>query len=96
MFLSVKNHLLPKLSASPEKGVDTDTRVVEAYSQMSQAEAQEVTLLARALKLEDRALKLNHKPDVIIPLALETSSLFTMAGELIDLATTCYILRNVQ
>ena len=81
MFMYVKEHLLPKVSASPEEGVDTDTRVVEAYAQMSQAEAQEVTLAW--------ALELGHKPDVVTSLAQDTSSLFTMAGELIDL-TTCY------
>ena len=41
MFLHVKDNLLPKLPATPEKGVDTDTRVVEAYANQSQAEAQE-------------------------------------------------------
>ena len=73
MFLSVKDHLLPKLPASPEKGVDTDPRVVEAYAQMSQAEAQEVTLA--------RALELGHKPAVVTSLAVETSTIFTVAGE---------------
>ena len=97
MFLSVKDHLLPKLPASPEKGVDTDTCVVEAYAQMSLAEAHEVTLLAKALdwaldwalKLKlDRTLKPNIKPDVVNHhLALETSSLFTMAGKLIGYTT---------
>ena len=41
MFLHVKEVLLSRLPASPEKGVDTDSRVVEAYAQQSQAEAQE-------------------------------------------------------
>lgn len=41
MFLGVKESLLPKLPATPEKGVDTDPRVVEAYAQQSQGEAQE-------------------------------------------------------
>ena len=41
MFLHVKDHLLPKLPASPEKGTDFDSRVVEAYANQSQAEAQE-------------------------------------------------------
>ena len=41
MFLHVKEVLLPKLPPSPEKGNDTDTRVVEAYVLQSQAEAQE-------------------------------------------------------
>ena len=86
MFLSVKDHLLPKLTPSLEKGGDTDTRVVDAYAKMSLAEAQEVTLLARALKL-------GHEPDVVIPLALETSRLFTMACELVDL-TIYYALRT--
>lgn len=73
MFLNVKDHILPKLPASPEKGVDTDPRVVEAYAQMSQAEAQEVTMA--------RALELGHKPAVVTSLAVETSSIFTQASE---------------
>lgn len=43
MFLHLKDNLLPKLPASAEKGVDTDSRVVEAYAHQSQAEAQEGT-----------------------------------------------------
>ena len=88
MFLSVKDHILPKLPASPEKGVDTDTRVVEAYAQMSQAEAQEVTLA--------RALELGHKPAVVTSLALETSTLFVLACELIDLTAFYALGKNVQ
>lgn len=71
MFLNIKDHILPKLPASTEKGVDTDSRVVEAYAQMSQGEAQEVTLA--------RALELGHKPAVVTSLALETSAIFTQA-----------------
>lgn len=41
MFLHIKEHLITRLPASPDKGVDTDSRVVEAYAQQSQAEAQE-------------------------------------------------------
>ena len=41
MFLHIKEQLLPKLPATPEKGTDFDTRVVEAYASQSQAEAQE-------------------------------------------------------
>lgn len=41
MFLHIKEQLLPKLPATPEKGTDFDTRVVEAYAGQSQAEAQE-------------------------------------------------------
>lgn len=41
MFLHVKDQLLPKLPASTEKGTDFDSRVVEAYANQSQAEAQE-------------------------------------------------------
>lgn len=73
MFLNVKDHILPKLPASPEKGVDTDARVVEAYAQMSQGEAQEVTMA--------RALELGHKPAVVTSLAMETSSIFTQASQ---------------
>ena len=72
MFLTVKDHLLPKLPASTEKGVDTDSRVVEAYAQMSQGEAQEVTMA--------RALELGHKPAVVTSLAMETSEIFTQAS----------------
>ena len=72
MFLSIRDNLLPKLPASPEKGVDTDPRVVEAYAQMSQAEAQEVTLA--------RALELGHKPAVVTSLAIETSAIFTQSS----------------
>ena len=73
MFLNVKDNLLPKLPASTEKGVDTDSRVVEAYAQMSQGEAQEVTLA--------RALELGHKPAIVSSLAVETAAIFTQAGE---------------
>ena len=72
MFLHIKDNLLPKLPASPEKGVDTDPRVVEAYAHMSQGEAQEVTLA--------RALELGHKPAVVTSLAIETSVIFTLAS----------------
>ena len=41
MFLNMKESLVPRIPASPEKGMDTDIRVVEAYAQQSQAEAQE-------------------------------------------------------
>lgn len=41
MFLHVKEQLLSKLPASPDKAADTDPRVVEAYAHQSQAEAQE-------------------------------------------------------
>ena len=44
MFLNIKEQLLPKLPASPEKGTDFDVRVVEAYAGQSQAEAQEGNL----------------------------------------------------
>lgn len=44
MFLNMKESLVPRLPASPEKGTDTDPRVVEAYAQQSQAEAQEGAL----------------------------------------------------
>ena len=48
MFLNVKDVLLPKLPPSPEKGTDTDARVVEAYVLQSQAEAQEGKALHQA------------------------------------------------
>ena len=41
MFLHIKEQLLPKLPATPEKGTDFDVRVVDAYVGQSQAEAQE-------------------------------------------------------
>lgn len=37
----LQDSILPKLPARDEKGVDTDPRVVEAYAQQCQAEAQE-------------------------------------------------------
>ena len=63
---------MPKLPASPEKGVDTDPRVIEAHAQMSQVEAQEVTLA--------RALELGYKPAVVTSLAIETSAIFTQSS----------------
>ena len=90
MFLNVKDHLLPKLQASPEKGVDTDSRVIEAYANQSQAEAQEGTdhSLTHSLSRRSshavtlaRALELGHKPSVVSSLAAETAQLFTLAGE---------------
>ena len=75
MFLNIRDNLLPKLPASTEKGTDFDSRVVEAYAQQSQAEAQEITLA--------RALELGHKPTVVSSLAAETATIFTQASELI-------------
>ena len=74
MFLNLRDNLLPKLPASTEKGTDFDSRVVEAYAQQSQAEAQEITLA--------RALELGHKPTVVSSLAAETANIFTQASEL--------------
>ena len=45
MFLNMKESLVPRLPASTEKGTDADLRVVEAYAQQSQAEAQEGTTI---------------------------------------------------
>lgn len=73
MFLNVKDNLLPKLQATAEKGVDTDPRVVEAYAQQAQGEAQEVTI--------GRALEMGHKPSVVFSLAMETSAIFKQASE---------------
>ncbi|XP_003385070.1 PREDICTED: BRO1 domain-containing protein BROX-like [Amphimedon queenslandica] len=73
MFLHIKENLLSRLPASPEKGVDTDSRVIDAYAQQSQAEAQEVTVA--------RALELNHKASIIYSLSLETSNLFVLAAD---------------
>ena len=73
MFLNIRDNLLPKLPASTEKGTDFDSRVVEAYAQQSQAEAQEITLA--------RALELGHKPTVVSSLAAETATIFTQASE---------------
>lgn len=73
MFLNIRDNLLPKLPASTEKGTDFDSRVVEAYAQQSQAEAQEITLA--------RALELGHKPTVVSSLAAETANIFTQASE---------------
>lgn len=44
MFLHVKESLVTRLPASTEKGVDCDARVIEAYAQQAQAEAQEGTI----------------------------------------------------
>lgn len=82
MFLNVKDNLLPKLPASTEKGVDFDSRVVEAYAQQSQAEAQEITL--------GRALELGHKPSIVSSLAIETASIFTQACKLKDVFV-CFV-----
>lgn len=93
MFLHVKDSLLPKLPASTEKGTDFDPRVVEAYANQSQAEAQEgkyktcwlewgqlsVDNGCSAVTLA-RALELGHKPGVVSALSIETSELFTLAG----------------
>ena len=73
MFLNVKDNILPKLQATAEKGVDTDPRVVEAYAQQAQGEAQEVTI--------GRALEMGHKPSIIFSLAMETSVIFKQASE---------------
>ncbi len=75
MFLNVKETLLPKLQATPDKGVDTDQRVVEAYAQQAQGEAQEVTI--------GRALEMGHKASVIFSLAMETAAIFKQAGIII-------------
>ncbi len=72
MFLNVKETLLPKLQATPDKGVDTDQRVVDAYAQQAQGEAQEVTI--------GRALEMGHKASVIFSLAMETAAIFKQAG----------------
>jgi hypothetical protein len=73
MFLHVKEHLITRLPASPDKGIDTDARVVEAYAQQSQAEAQEVTI--------GRALEMNHKAAIIYSLAVETSGIYNKAAD---------------
>lgn len=81
MFLNIRDNLLPKLPASTEKGTDFDSRVVEAYAQQSQAEAQEITLA--------RALELGHKPTVVSSLAAETANIFTQASKSDDYDTIC-------
>ncbi|XP_064402696.1 BRO1 domain-containing protein BROX-like [Halichondria panicea] len=73
MFLNVKETLLPKLQATPDKGVDTDQRVVDAYAQQAQGEAQEVTI--------GRALEMGHKASVIFSLAMETAAIFKQAAD---------------
>lgn len=45
IFLHIKESLVTRLPASTEKGVDTDSRVIEAYAQQAQAEAQEGTII---------------------------------------------------
>ena len=53
MFLNMKESVVPRLPASPEKGMDTDVRVVEAYAQQSQAEAQEGMFLCMFASKDD-------------------------------------------
>ena len=61
MFLNVKESLVPRLPASSEKGTDTDVRVVEAYAQQSQAEAQEGIFSACLfLKICDDSIFVNY------------------------------------
>lgn len=86
MFLNVKETLLPKLQATPEKGVDTDQRVVDAYAQQAQGEAQEVTI--------GRALEMGHKASVVFSLAMETSTIFKQAGMSVYMYSTCSNVRG--
>lgn len=90
MFLHIKEQLLPKLPATPEKGTDFDTRVVEAYAAQSQAEAQEGCCHCMSAGCHipcihvvtlGRALELGHKPTVVSALSGETAQQFTVAGE---------------
>lgn len=63
---------MTRLLEPAEPGTDMDVRVLEAYVNQSQAEAQEVTIA--------RAIELKHSPSLIAGLCLETSKLFKMAG----------------
>jgi hypothetical protein len=53
-------------------GSDLDPRVISAYIQQCQAEAQEVTIA--------RAIELKHNPTLVSALANETSKLFLAAA----------------
>jgi len=60
------------LDNKPEPGSDLDPRVMSAYVQQCQAEAQEVTIA--------RAIELKHSSTLISALANETSKLFLSAA----------------
>jgi len=61
-----------RLLEPAEAGTDLDVRVLEAYFNQSQAEAQEVTIA--------RAIELKHSPSLIAGLCYETSKLFKLSG----------------
>lgn len=70
MFSYVKANTARLIEVS-DKGTDLDSRVLDAYINQSQAEAQEVAIA--------RAIELKHSPTLIAGLAFETSHLFTVA-----------------
>lgn len=61
-----------RLLQAAEPGTDLDVRVIEAYLNESQAEAQEVTIA--------RAIELKHSPQIVAGLCTETCKLFKLAG----------------
>ncbi|XP_050414907.1 BRO1 domain-containing protein BROX [Patella vulgata] len=73
IFTNIKNDLIGKLSENDENGVDTDSRVLEAYIKQCTAEAQEVTLA--------RAIEMKHSSSLIAALAYETSQLYQAADD---------------
>lgn len=60
------------LLEAAEPGTDMDVRVLEAYINQSQAEAQEVTIA--------RAIELKHSPSLVSGLCAETSKMFKLGG----------------
>ncbi|ESO93499.1 hypothetical protein LOTGIDRAFT_215894 [Lottia gigantea] len=73
IFTNVKNDIIGKLSENNENGVDTDSRVLDAYIYQSTAEAQEVTLA--------RAVEMKHSSSLIAALSFETSQMYQSADD---------------
>ena len=75
-FKYIQDELIARLITTPEKGFDTDTRVLSAYIHVCTAEAQEVTIA--------RAIELKHSSGIISSLAFETAKLFTNADDALN------------
>ena len=63
---------MTRLLEAADTGTDMDVRVLEAYLNQCQAEAQEVTIA--------RAIELKHSPSLIAGLCAETAKMFKLAG----------------
>ncbi|XP_067941535.1 BRO1 domain-containing protein BROX-like [Watersipora subatra] len=72
VFMYIKAQVT-RLLQPAEDGSDLDSRVLEAYLNQSQAEAQEVTIA--------RAIELKHSPNLVAGLCSETSKMFKLAEE---------------